>query len=146
MIINLRTTNIYNVLNGLAPITAVVNPWAEKPIEEQTPSTSYLYLSKVTDNATTATDSWTEGGSLIKEALVSFVIVAWISAKSDTDEIFDIIDVINEEIVDEWCQKITLWDWIKMKKVTELSASPIWFNIKNRAILTKQYLFTYYAK
>ena len=134
------------MLNGLAPITAVVDLWAEKPVEEQTPSTSYLYLSKVTDNTWTATDSWIEWWALTKEALVSFVIVAGTSIKSDTDEIFDIIDVINEEIVDEWCQKIVNWDWITMRKVTELSASPIWFNIKNRAILTKQYLFTYYAK
>ena len=134
------------MLNGLVPITAVVDLWAEKPVEEQTPSTSYLYLSKVTDNTWTATDSWTEWWALTKEALVSFVIVAGTSIKSDTDEIFDIIDVINEEIVDEWCQKIVNWDWITMRKVTELSASPIGFNVKNRAILTKQYLFTYYAK
>ena len=135
------------MLNGLAPITAVVDLWAEKPIEKQAPLWSYLYLSKVTDNTTTATDSWVEWGSLIKEALVSFVIVAGTnSIKSDTDELYDIIDVINEEIVDEWCQKIVNWDWITMRKVTELSASPIGFNVKNRAILTKQYLFTYYAK
>lgn len=146
MIVSLRTTNIFNVLDAIVPITTVVEVFSEKPVEEFAPSTSYLYLSLVTDSSTTSTDSGVEGWSLIKEAIVSFNVVAWTSLKSDTDELMDILDIINEEIVDEWCQKIVNWDWVTMKRVTELAPSPIWFNIKNRAIISKQYLFSYYAK
>lgn len=147
MITSLRTTNIFRVLDAIPAITALVEVFSEKPAEEFAPDDSYLYLSIINDTTTTATDSGVEGWSLIKEAVVSFNIVAWVnSAKTDTDELFDIIDVINEETVDEGCQKITTWDWVKMKKVTELAPSPIAYDTKNRAVIIKQYLFTYYAK
>lgn len=146
MITTLRTTNIFRVLDAIPAVTTVVDVYKEKPVEEVVKDgPSYMYLSKVTDNTTTGTDSGLEGWSLYKEAIMSFNIVAaeWTVA---TDELFDIIDVVNEEIVDEWCKKIGIWDGVKMKRVTELSATPIGYNIKNRAIITKQYLFTYYAK
>lgn len=147
MIVSLRTTNIFNVLDTIGPITAVVEVFSGKPAEEYTPDSSYLYLSKVTDNTTSATDSCISWWSLIKTAIITFNIVAWLNeSKNDTDVLYDIVDVINEQIVDEWQNKINTWDGVRMKKVTESSPAPIGYNVKNRAVLVKQYLFTYYAK
>ena len=151
MIKSLRATNIYNILNAIPAITGLVVVRAEKPSDEYVRDTigdnSYLYLSIINDATSTWTDSWTNWGSLYKDAVVSFNIVAWLNKPStDTNTLFDIIDVINEEIVNEGCSKISDWDWIKVKRVTELSPTPIWYNTKNRAIIVKQYLFTYYAK
>lgn len=148
MIISLRTTNIFNVLDALPAITAVVEVFSEKPAEEYVRENvwddSYLYLSIVTDNTTTGTDS---KGALTKEAIVSFNIVAGLNKpNTDTDVLFDIIDILNEEIANEGCTKIPDWDWITVRRVTELSPSPIAYNTKNRAVMVKQYLFTYYAQ
>ena len=147
MIVSLRTTNIFNVLNTIGPITAIVEVNAGKPAEKAIPDSSYLYLSKVTDNTTSATDSCLSWWSLIKTAIITFNIVAWLdNVKNDTDILYDIVDVINEQIVDEWQNKINTWDGVRMRKVTEWSPAPIAYNVKNRALLVKQYLFTYYAK
>ena len=147
MIKTLRTTNIFNVLNAIPAITALVEVFSEKPNEEYLGTDSYLYLSKVTDPVTTASDSGINWWSLIKQTIVTFAIVAWLNTiKTDTDELYDIVDVINQEIVSEWCVKISQWDTIRVKAIDEWSPATIVYNTKNRAVLLKQYLFTYYAK
>jgi hypothetical protein len=107
-----------------------------------------MYLSLVTDTTTSGTDSGVSWWSLLKDAVVSFNIVAWLNSPitTDTDLLFDIIDELNEQIVDEGCQKIADWDGVDVRKVTEASVTPIVYNTKNRAVVVKQYLFTYYAK
>ena len=151
MITTLRTTNVYRVLDAIPAITSLVQVFSQKPSDDYIESTvwddSYLYMSIVNDSTNAWSDSGTQWGSITKQSLISFNIVAWLNkAWSDTDVLSDIIDVINNNIVDEWCQKIAVWDGVGMNRVTEWSITPILYNTKNRPVIVKQYLFTYYAK
>jgi len=151
MITTLRTTNIYRVLDAIPAITSLARVFSQKPSDDYVKNTvwddSYIYMSIVTDITNAWSDSWTNWGSITKDTIVSFNIVAWLNkAGSDTDVLYDIVDILNDEIADEGCQKIDNWDGVLMNRVTELSTSPIVYNTKNRPVLVKQYLFTYYAK
>ena len=143
MIVRLRATDIYNTLITLPAITGLVKVFSENPDDALIPSTAYIYPSYTND--ATVIDS--NKGSLLKQLTVQFNIVASDDpATNASDEIDDIIDAINNAIVSEGCPKIVDWNWKKVTNIEEASPSVIGFGIRNRAIRTKTYLFTYYAK
>lgn len=143
MIRILRSENIYNVIDTLAPITALAEVFSRKPDESATPAGSYIYMSIVSDTPKTNSNVW----YLANTARVSFTIVCkdtLLAADTEERVLYDIIDALNDSIVNEWCSKIPVWDNdFIMNSITESTISPIFTDQKNRAYIVKTYLFNY---
>ena len=145
MIRTIRAENIYNVIDTLAPVTALAEVFSRKPDESATPAWSYVYMSIISDNTRTNSNIWFIGNT----ARVSFTIVCKSKLLvADTEErvLYDIMDAITNEIVNEWCSKIPVWDSVFiMNSITEDTISPIFTDQMNRAYMVKTYLFNYMA-
>lgn len=148
MIKTIRTKNIYGVISWLTDITDLVNVFNQKPdekyIDANLPNDSYLYISKVTDNPWDAS-IW---GFLGKVARFQVTIVskssfwAWEDAEA---VLMDIVDSINNSICNEECQKIEDRGDVSVFSVIEDVQSPIFYTVKNRPYIVKDYLFYYWG-
>lgn len=140
--IALRWENLYNVMNAISAITAKANIFSYIPFElNGTPTGSYIYFS-IQDSPDTFANQWL----LFKQATVSFYIVCkqtlW-PTESHESVIMDIVDAVNNAILPDGCNKITLWDGIYVNNIREWGQSPIWFLPNDRAVMSKDYVFIY---
>ena len=143
MIKTLRAENVYNVIDTLAPITALAEVYSRKPDESSTPDWTYIYTNIISDVTKTNSNI----GFLWNTARISFTIVCKnVLLPADTEErvLYDVMDAITNGIVNEWCTKIPNRDnEFLINSITEDSISPIFTDEMNRAYMVKTYLFNY---
>lgn len=144
MIKSIRTSDVYSFISLLPALTGICDVFSQKPVEEQTPTSSYLYLSIVSDNV----DVSTLQGIGTKLARVQFNIFSKVTYTPLEDEesvLMDIIQVLDDSIAKEMCNKLHVAWNVTLQEVLSDSRSPIFYNEKNRPYIVKDYLFRYYA-
>jgi hypothetical protein len=106
------------------------------------PATTYCYLSLISDSVETATFQW----SLIKTSRVSFTIVCkqslWLNETRES-VLFDVIDELNNVFAREVCNKINNLDGLLIQNVYSDILSPIFYNLKNRPYIVKDFIIEY---
>lgn len=137
----LSTLNIYDVLSGITNITDLCTVFNQLPPEKAEPQTPYIFLSKVTDNNSVTTNK----GTVERVARVSITVVGNIWG-DDQETIEEIRNTITNEVVYQWCSKITqLWG-LHVNTVTLDTVSPMLYDDKRRQYIVQDYLFKYSTK
>lgn len=141
MIISIWThiKDIVDVLDTIVSITTLL-PWGIRFEKPQEKDQTYMYISLVSD----LTNTQSNKGSIIKTARLSFHIVGW-NQDIIPNDLYNIVDTITNEIVDEWCIKIALNN-LKLIAIDEWTISPVFTIEKNKPYIIKDYFFTYYSK
>jgi len=150
MIKTLTLTDVYNTLNAISDITDVVELYSMKPswkeIEKISDKT-YCWISIISNNKNVSTNTW----FITARARISLKIVApeqtsVLGTENSSDLIDNVIDVINNAIVDEWCTKIASFGNVWCMWVVEWEATPILYTPNDRASKSKDYFISYVSK
>lgn len=116
--------------------------FSSKPEEIDSPSTTYAYLSLVSDSVQVATFQ----GSMLKTARVSFTIVCkdslWVNETRE-QVLFDVVDELNNILAREVCNKINELNGLSIQNIFSDTLSPIFYNLKNRPYIVKDFIIEY---
>lgn len=139
MIKTLKSVDIYTIVSALPWLSALVTMYSAQPT-----------VSNDCYGWTSIIDQWvltnSNRGNQVKEARVSITIVCPSQdniATNEEDYIDQILDIITQWIVDEWCSKITNWWPIKWLYCTESTPTPLLFTAWNRAYKIKDFIIWY---
>jgi len=141
MIKSIRAEDVYDLAVGITAINALGTIFSMKPDDNATVDWSYIFINIVSDN----TGNSSNAGYLTKRARVSFHLVCkktlW---STDTPErvLGNMIDVLNNNLVNQWCTKINGFWWLLVQSILEDAVSPIFLE-DGRYYQVKDYLFSY---
>jgi len=135
---------VYTILSWISNITDVVDVFNQKPFDDSLPTDPFLYTRKISDVVGTSSNVWYMQKLARIELTIFSKAVLWVGEDHETI-LFDIMDVIKEEIVGEWCNKIAEWDGTFIWEISEDTESPILYDQKERPYIKKDFLFTYFG-
>ena len=136
---NLKSFDVYTVLNWITWLSSLITLYSSEPTEKDG---NYWFVSIVSTNTATNSNKWFRS----KEARVSVVIISDTQEQLSTNEednIDVIVDLIIENIVDEWCSKIRLRNDKTALYCLESDCTPLLYNEHNRAYKIKDFIIWY---